>query len=470
MRTFQQAIEARLPSHPKPAVEATDDAVAWIEEHFYIPETSDHRFRLAPYQQRALAEALRKDDNGNYLYNTVVWSDIKKSLKSCIAAALGLYDAYHTDWASIYVIANDLKQADSRVAYYMRRAIELNPKMKAECKVNRYTIELPNHSRIEAIPIDPSGEAGGNADRLIFSELWGWKHDAAVRMWTEQTLSPTKFGKSQRWVESYAGFVGESPILEMLHNTAVTNGERIDSDLELYRNGSILALWNTHPRLEWQTPEYYASEATILPPNEFSRVHRNQWAQSTQAYVPSEWWDACKGELPAFNRNTPMVLALDAGVSSDCFGIVGVSRVRGQTFPRYVRKWTPLPGGKIDFEEPRQEVERLAREFNVECVAYDPYQLEYFAGLITQRGMVHMYPFSQAGARLEADKSLRDAIRERTLVHDGNADLREHILNANMKVESDNKLRIVKRQESLKIDLAVCLSMAHHTIVELEIN
>src|SRR5689334_16444860 len=75
------------------------DAITWIEENFYIPETPDHRFTLAPYQKRALSEAMRKDANGNYVYNTVVWSDIKKSLKSCIAAAMGLYDAYRTEWA-----------------------------------------------------------------------------------------------------------------------------------------------------------------------------------------------------------------------------------------------------------------------------------------------------------------------------------------------------------------------------------
>ena len=37
-------------------------------------------------------------------------------------------------------------------------------------------------------------------------------------------------------------------------------------------------------------------------------------------------------------------------------------------------------------------------------------------------------------------------------------DLTEHILNANAQTEGD-KLRIVKRSESGKIDLAVCLSM-----------
>lgn len=460
---------------PIPKIEEPEpiaDAITWIEGNFFIPETPDHRFTLAPYQKRALTEALRKDDNGNYVYNTVVWSDTKKSLKSCIAAALALYDAYHNAWSTIYVIANDLKQADSRVAYYIRRAIELNPRMKAECKINRYIIEFPNQSRIEAIPIDPSGEAGGNADRLIFSELWGWKNEAAKRMWTEQTLSPTKFGKSQRWVETYAGFDGESPILEQLYDTAVKNGERIDSDIELYRSGSILALWNTQPRLEWQTDAYYASEAGILPPSEFNRVHRNQWSRSSEAFVPVEWFDACRTPLPVFNKHTPMVIGIDAAVTSDLFAMVGVSRVNGIVYVRYVNTWRAPQGGKIDFNEPREELERLATIYNLECACYDPYMMHSFSGAITERGLVYMMEFQQAGKRLESDKSLYDAIRQRTIAHDGSSDvLREHVMNANREISpQDNKLRIVKRQENQKIDALVALSMCHHTIVELEIN
>lgn len=407
------------------------------------------------------------------MYNTVVWASIKKSLKSCIAAALALYHAYARDWSTIYVIANDLKQADSRVAYYIRRCIELNPKMKAECKINRYLVELPNHSKIEAIPIDPTGEAGSNADFLIFSELWGWKHESAQRMWTEMTLSPMKFGKSQRWVETYAGFDGESPILEQLFETVVKPERCIDANVELYARDSILALWNTRPQHEWQTPEYYASEALILTASEFDRVHRNQWATAISRFVPVEWWDACKVALPTFHRLSPMVIAADAAVSSDLFAVVAVSRVDGITYVRYVNTWAAPEGGKIDYELPRAEIERLVSEYNVECVCYDPYQLEYFAGLMTQQSHVFMDEFKQQGERLKADKSLYDAIRERTVAHGGESTLREHVQNARAKISpEDNQLRIVKpqNQTTRKIDALVALSMAHCKIIELEIN
>lgn len=482
------------------------DPVTWIERSFYIPELSGP-IELDPYQKAVIREAHKTDDNGKFIYNLVLWSDIKKSAKSSIAAAVALYRAYKTKWGSIKIVANDLKQADSRVSFYLRRAIELNPAMVNEVKQINYKTTLPNRTTIEAIPVDPKGEAGGNDDLIIFSELWAAQHKAIKQMWTEMTLSPTKFGYSQRWVETYAGYQGESPLLEQLYQQGVTEGERLDlsytdeegyhdlSDLEVYRNGGMLCLWNTKPRLSWQTDEYYQSEAQVLDPSEFSRVHRNQWISSTSKFVPDEWWEACKGELPEFSKTTPLILAMDAGVSGDCFGLVGVTNKGNSTYVRYIQKWTPPKGGKIDFlgtkenPGPEREVARLCFLYNVTEVRYDPYQLhdmstrlkkgipvDGYGNIITDPTerpyrtlRINMIEFNQAGDRLKADKQLYDKIRDRRIVHNGNPDLTEHIQNANAKKETnsndtaeDRKLRLIKRAPNLKIDLAVSLSEASY--------
>ena len=75
-----------------------------------------------------------------------------------------------------------------------------------------------------------------------------------------------------------------------------------------------------------------------------------------------------------------------------------------------------------------------------------------------------MVPAFQPGTqeRLIADKGLYDLIVNRRIRHDGNLDLREHLTNANAKQAAnvDTRLRIVKKSDARKIDLAVCLSMA----------
>jgi phage terminase large subunit-like protein len=436
---------------------------------------------LYPFHIAGLREALAKDGE-NFRYSTVVWSAIKKSAKSTIAAAVALWFAWQKPWSSIKIIANDLKQADSRVFYYIRRSLELNPAMRSLVRIVNYRIELPNHSYIEAIPIDPKGEAGGGDDLVIYSEIWGWNNKAALKMWTETTLSPLKYGKSIRWAETYSGFSSESPVLEQLYESGVTNGQCIDAENEFYRNDRLLCIWNTKPSTPWQTEEYYRQEATSLTDVEFNRVHKNQWGSSTSSFVPSEWYDNCLHALPAYERLESWIIALDAAVSGDCFGLVAITRKDGITIVRHVRKWTPPPGGTIQYfapigtppekdESPAGELRRLCDRHSVVKVVFDPYQLHSFCSQMKEELVVFFDPFPQQTQRLLADKTLRDTIRERQLWHDGNMDLREHVLNANAKNEGEtDKLRIVKKKDSLKIDLAVCLSMANFAGIQLNIG
>lgn len=475
--------------------------MTWIKRNFYIPETKNDpvlkgRIGLQQYQEDVLREALSTDENGNFKYSIIVWSDIKKSAKSTIAAAVNLARMWHAEFGEAYVIANDLKQADSRVAHYLRRAVLLNPQMHKKVKSPGYRINLPSGSFIEAIPIDPSGEAGSNADMITFSELWGANEDAKQDMWAEMTIPPTKYGKAFRWVESYAGFTGESLLLYSLYELGVKQGELLWPDrlypvtdgepavLEVYVNkaAGMLCLWNTQPRCPWQSKEYYASEAQILPTNQFDRVHRNQWTTSTETYIPAEWWDACKrADFPEYDKKKQsMVIALDAGVTDDNFGLVMGCRHPDRTLGEQVlvefsQKWLPK-NGKIDFvgtpENPGPELvlERLTSEYNVVQVAYDPYALHDMAMRWKRKGSVWWKAFNQGDDRLRADSQLRDIIRDRRLWHRGEKDLRDHILNADAKInEEDNKVRIVKKAEKLKVDLAVCTSMMSHQVLYLNI-
>ena len=458
----------------KNRIEPQADPVDWIEKNFFVPELTGP-LQLADYQRRALREALSRDESGRFKYSVIVWSDIKKSIKSTIAAAVALWRAYMLDWGSLIIVANDLKQADSRVGFYLRRAIELNPKMRAEAKIRNYLIELPNRTRIESVPIDPTGEAGANADTVIFSELWGSHSQAQQRMWAEMALPPQKFGQSFRWIETYAGYSGESPLLEQLYEQGVKRGRRLWDDMEAYANDAarMFCLWNTTPLLSWQTPEYYTQQATELLDNEFRRIHRNEWVTSAQTFVPREWWEACRMDMPPLSKDEPIVVGMDAGVSGDCFGIVAVSRetpaARGQADTvsvRYVRKWTPPKGGTLDFAGPEAEIRRLCAEYNVIEISYDPYQLHDMSTRLRNEGLTVFHSVGQTQDRLVADKQLYDVIRDKRIRHSGEPDLTEHIQDANAKLEGD-KMRLVKRAEHMKIDLAVALSMATMRILKM---
>lgn len=406
---------------------------------------------------------------------------------STVAAAVVLWRAFNTPWATIKIIANDLKQADSRVSYYARRAIELHPRMRqiVKVKASGYSMAFPNHAIVEAIPVDPQGEAGGNDDMLVYSELWGAKNKAALKMWSEATLSPTKFGKSFRWIETYAGFSGESPILEQLYQTGIKQGEKLpiaydfDPELEVYENkpARMLCMWNGTPRMPWQSKEYYASEEAVLAPQEFLRMHRNQWVSAVDAFIPIEWWDSSVIDKPMATNDNPHIMALDAAVSNDSFAIVLVCNAEQPTqddnqryYVRYSRNYMPPKGGKIDFTEVEKEIRRLLEEYNVSEIAYDPYQLEDMANRLRQDLVANVRAFNQGKDRLIADKALQSMIRDRMILHAGEPNLREHLNNANGQASEDGHgLRLVKRNDYNKIDLAVALSMATYRATILQI-
>jgi len=472
------------PAETKIPLELIDhDPIRWIERHFFIPETHGP-IVLSDYQKQALRTALATDTDGLYRYSTIVYSDIKKSAKSTITAAVILWRAFQIDaadgWGSIYIIANDLKQADSRVAYYLRRAILLNPQLRAICKIRTgaYKVTLPNQTFIEAIPIDPTGEAGSNADMVVYSELWGAHSKAQSQMWTESTLPPGKFGRAFRWVETYAGVTGGAPILEQLYEQGVTLGRRLDPDLELFDNPAarLFCLWNTRPRLPWQTDAYYEQERAVLLPPEFDRVHRNKWSDgSAESFLPSmALWDACEDlDLPPLGPYEPCVLVIDAGESNDTFALVIASEhptVPSRLALRKAEAFVPVPGVPLDFDMIEDVVRDFCTRFAIVELGYDPFLMGQMIRRLKQTSertlkppiAVECVPFNQGADRLEGDKGYYDLITSRVLAHDGTlAQMREHVRNANKKIDPiSRKMRIIKRTYALKIDLAVCGAMA----------
>jgi len=222
-----------------------------------------------------------------------------------------------------------------------------------------------------------------------------------------------------------------------------------------------------------------------------------------QPFLPDmTWWDNCKEPLPPLGQYEPMVLGVDAATgrtmtSSDCFAIIGVTRHpdparAGNTAAvRYAKTWQARPGGKIDYwgtwdnPGPERELLRLCGyemdadgipvpmsrgRFNVLSIVYDPTELHDMAMRLVRAGVAWFKEFSQGAQRNESDRQLLEMIQQRRIVHDGNAELREHIKNADRKTdESGHKLRIVKRIDALKVDLAVALSMSAYESMRLNL-
>jgi hypothetical protein len=502
----------------------------WLEKFYYVPEPRDPvtgeflspgPIRLAEHQKRIIDEALSVDEKGNFKYATIIYSAPKKSGKSAITAGVAKYMGFRYDYASIFCLANDGKQSNDRLYGPIYTSFQLHNRLngpyKDKVRLNLTDVILPNYTKIEAIPCDAAGEAGSQPTATFWSELWGFETELKMRLWTEMTIPPTRWGRAIRWVESYAGFKGQSILLENIYDLAVTNGEPHPDFLDLVdeqgnpvvwinESAKTFAYWDTVPRMIWQTEEYYEAESKILQGTEFKRIHKNQWVSPVGSFIEPEWWDACQDTgLPKLGEGsrTPAVVGADAAISGDCAALVLITRdpkhPDTDIAVRAVKVFKPGKKG-INLEKTiGKTIREWGKRYNIVCVAYDAYQMEklaqdYRRGLVAipdeeisglseeekkayidrerKAATTWYFNFNQQGKRAVADKRLHDMILTRNVhwnPNDLDSDIAErgseetltkHIKQAGAETTKDKMLRISKLSDLSKIDAAVALSMA----------
>lgn len=437
-----------------------------------------------PYQVDILNHVFPMSETDERLpYNRIIWSDVKKSGKSELAAGVHQYFAYFVEVpGEQYVLSNDLQGARGRVFRAIADGLAKNPHMKEgrdwrEVGNEIYLISNKSRTPIRAIPGDYRGEAGSNHSLATVDEPWGIIHMGGERLMTEFSPIPTRLN-SLIFYTGYQGFEGESEWWHALIDNAkvepVPELEHIvnpDGKPCCWRDGRTFVFWNKVPRQPWHTEEFLEGQRKAMKGqmNEYLRVWYNQRVQGASAFCSPEQWDALfDPNLRALHIGDTrrVVLGVDAATKSDCCALEACTwnnetkRVE-QVFSRI---WEPENGIIKLTETIGPEIVRLHREHKVAAVYFDPSQMMAISELC-QREKVNMVEFQQGTRRLESDKHLRDLIWDGNLTHTGDPTLREHVTNALAK-SSERGLRIVKELGTKKVDGAVALAMAALGAVE----
>lgn len=493
------------------ASEPADSPSEWIEKNFLVYDPRDPvtgedlsagPIRLASHQKRIIDAALARNPDGTFKYTTIVYSAPKKSGKSALSSAVALWMATQRENSFVACLANDGKQANDRLFGPIATCIRLHRQMGGifagiRPKIGEVTLE--NFTKIEAVPCDAAGEAGSQPLATFWSELWGFKTPAKKQLFVEMTVPPTLYGHAIRWIETYAGHVGDSELLEQIYESGFINGSPHPDFMDLVgKDGPVVCenvaagmfvYWDTEPRMPWQTDEYYKREMAMHPPAEFNRIHRNQWVSPANSFIECEWWDACRdNSLPELvSKKTPVVVGIDMAVTGDCAALVAVTRspmdAIGSIAVRGVKIFKPSQvGGEIDQERLiRPVIEDWFNRWNVICWVYDPREMAKLAQDMNRAGFGWFKPFSQTTLRAIADKQLHDMIMQRQIVWGSNTEgdvnkpvgkeetLYKHITQAGA-VTSGDSFRLEKLSNSAHIDAAVALSQATYTAMKLAIN
>src|ERR1019366_7375279 len=133
-----------------------------------------------------------------------------------------------------YALANDLEQATSRVFQAIKRIVECSPLLMREAKITADRIVFP---------------AFYNPTIRVFDELWCYCSENARRLWDEMVPPPTR-KIACRLTVTYAGFSGESVLLEALYKRGIALPQLGPS---LFGGDGLLMFWSHEPVAPWQT-------------------------------------------------------------------------------------------------------------------------------------------------------------------------------------------------------------------------
>ncbi len=486
----------------------------WVEQKkFYIRESWDiatgkmvgaGTLNLMPHQKMILDYALQMNpETGAFDFETVMYSCIKKSGKTALAAAVGAWYAEEVGGpgTEIYCVANDLDSAEGRVMrdikYHFEKRTEnkdpfLNNKTGREMrytagntKITLYNITLPNDTFIQALSSSYRAAAGSRHALTLWDELWGFMSELSHRLWDEMTPIPTIPG-SLRFIATYAGFENESDLLWDMYITGVDENENehgkgmhIEAmgEYPCYTNKGLFTYWDHEPRMPWQTEDYYDKQMDSLRPAAFLRLHKNMWVTSHEQFIPVEWYDrAAKNyHAPATLwidhpfRFFPITIAIDAGIKRDSTALVavGYDAKRGKVGQVMHKIWTPSPGDPIDLEATvEKELLELYNKFTVSSIVYDPTHLMTIMLKLKKKGLP-VREFTQSLPNMTAASQLLYELFKNNNFECYYDDVMRRHIQMSVAETTSRGFRIVRSKVSTKtqIDGSICLAMACYDAV-----
>lgn len=432
--------------------ECARDVVYFVSEYVQIDEPQGGQetvipFRLWPEQARTLlsfiTERLLVILKARQL--GITWLCCAYALWLCVFHPGKVVLLFSKGAGEAYELARRIRAMYFRLPDWLRSA---NPIVKD----NLSEIQWANNSRIRSLAATKSAGRSFTASLVLMDE-------AAFMQWGEElytALKPTIDGGGQLFVVSSAN--GEGGFFHQLWTTATAG---------LNNFGTVFLSWRARPDRDDAWHARVATEAlsSVVDLQEYPSTSIEAFQNTgNDRFLPSiALWDICQEALPPLDAHTPCVLALDAGESNDNFAAVIVSRHPERpnaVAVRYARAYVPHKGVPLDFDLIEKDIRGLCRDYAITELTYDPMLLGQMIRRLKLNPVTVYTPFPQGVARLEADKGLLDLILQRQIAHNGNADLKQQIDNADRKLDTEGRrLRIVKRSEHLKIDMAVALSM-----------
>lgn len=415
--------------------EAAERPVKFIEGYLrhYEGDHAGKPFKLLDWQKKLVRDIFgwRRRDNGKRRFREVYIETAKGSGKSPLFSAIGLYMLLcdGEQGAQVYSAAVDFKQANITFDF-AKKLIGASAKLGRRCDVKQFSIIVPKTNSIWSVVSDTAeGKHGFRPTCVIMDEAHEWP---SRLLYDNLTSNMVKRSNSLLIVATNAG-ASKTSICWQLHERAqaVIDGTSTDETLYamIYAAPSTMAIddpaaWKlANPSLGTTISlENLAAEAAKAKTNSalearFRRFYLSQWIQGADKWLDMVAWDACTTDFSFSEvKDLPLYLALDLSTSDDLSALamiwVGPKKIYLRT-----KHWVPK-GSAIKYEERdgipftawaaekcctllkentvdpdvqiriANHIKKLAKKFNVQCLAYDRWKASLVIAEVEKAGIV----------------------------------------------------------------------------------
>lgn len=208
--------------------------------------------------------------------------------------------------------------------------------------------------------------------------------------------------------------------------------------------------------------------------SESRRMFLNQINATEDSWIAPYEWDACLLENAELLPGDRITLGFDGSKSGDFTALVACRVADGALFP--IKVWDPEDyGGEVPKDQVDSMVEFVFAKYDVVAFRADVKEFESYVDTWTTRYKKRLKVKASPGKAIAFDmrgqtkqfsldcEKFLDAVIEQSVLHNGSAILRQHVLNAhrNPTTYGTISIRKVSKDSPRKIDAAVCAVLAY---------
>ena len=313
LRSRWETHDGRYYFDPKKADRAEQFFPLFLRHH--IGAFAGQAFHLRPDQSQLVvrpAFGWRRTSDGLRRFRKVFIFAPKGWGKSPLGAGLGLYLARFDGEpaAEVYAVAADRNQART-VHDNAKVMVENSPDLSEGSAIVKNTITWPSlYSTYAVLASDASTVHGFRPHGIIFDELHAQRNRD---LFEALRKSMAKRDQPMLVIITHAGDDDEGICFEEYELAKRVLSGQV-SDLE----STLPVIFEASADDDWQDPALWrrvnpghgitikhddvaeeAREAAVEPRkrNDFLRYHLNRWTNQATAWIPIDWWDACRGPV-----------------------------------------------------------------------------------------------------------------------------------------------------------------------------